>query len=131
MIALVEGPKQSVGDILEEPVSASRINCFHSCRLKFFFRYIAKVQKPVSTALHVGKAVHHALQQWSKRRWLGELSDTESIHGDFKEGWKALNEETPWSSSRERRQPSRKKPGDSWKCTCARPLFRWMKSPKL
>lgn len=95
MIALVEGPKQSVGDILEEPVSASRINCFHSCRLKFFFRYIAKVQKPVSTALHVGKAVHHALQQWSKRRWLGELSDTESIHGDFKEGWKALNEETP------------------------------------
>ena len=47
MIALVEGPKQSVGDILEEPVSASRINCFHSCRMKFFFRYIQKIQKPV------------------------------------------------------------------------------------
>ena len=62
MIALVEGPKQSVGDILEEPVSASRINCFHSCRMKFFFRYVQKIQKPASAALHLGSSVHKALQ---------------------------------------------------------------------
>lgn len=96
MIALADPPKEaSIGDLLEEPVSASRINCFHSCRQKFFFRYVAKVQKPVSAALHVGKAVHHALQQWSRRRWLGELCDTESIRGDFNDGWKSLLEETP------------------------------------
>lgn len=95
MIALVEGPKQSIGDILEEPVSASRLNCFHSCRMKFFLRYVLKIQKPVSAALHVGKAVHHALQQWSRRRWLGEPCSKEDVIGDFSEGWKALNEETP------------------------------------
>jgi CRISPR/Cas system-associated exonuclease Cas4 (RecB family) len=95
MIALVEGPKESVSDILEEPVSASRINCFHSCRQKFFFRYVQKIQKPASAALHVGKAVHHALQQWSKRRWLGELSDADSIKEEFTEGWKALVDESP------------------------------------
>ena len=94
MIALVEGPKEGVADILEEPVSASRINCFHSCRQKFFFRYIQKIQKPTTAALHVGKAVHHALQQWSKRRWLGELSDADSIRRDFEEGWKAQVEES-------------------------------------
>jgi RecB family exonuclease len=95
MIALVEGPKESVADILEEPVSASRINCFHSCRQKFFFRYIQKISKPVSAALHVGKAVHHALQQWSKRRWLGEPSASAFIKADFEEGWKAQAEESP------------------------------------
>ncbi len=43
--------------ILQEPVSASRLNLFHSCRMKFYFRYILKWNKPASTALHVGKAV--------------------------------------------------------------------------
>jgi len=69
MIALIEAPKQSVGDILDEPVSASRLNLFHSCRLKFFFRYIAKIQKATSPALHVGKAVHYALQEMNNLRW--------------------------------------------------------------
>jgi len=95
MIALVEGPKESVSDILEEPVSASRINCFHSCRQKFFFRYVQKIQKPASAALHVGKAVHHALQQWSRRRWMGEPSDKDSIKEEFTEGWKSLVDESP------------------------------------
>ena len=95
MIALVEGPRESVSDLLEEPVSASRINCFHSCRLKFFFRYLQRIEKPVTAALHVGKSVHHALQQWSKRRWLGDLSDAEAIRQDFDEGWKAQGDESP------------------------------------
>ena len=55
-------------DVLLEPVSASRLNAFHSCRLKFYFRYILKLRKPVGAALHVGKSVHAALQEWSKRR---------------------------------------------------------------
>jgi len=68
MIALAEAQKESVGDILEEPVSASRINLFHSCRLKFYYRYVLKLIKPVNSALHVGKAVHYGLQEWSNRR---------------------------------------------------------------
>jgi putative RecB family exonuclease len=56
--------------ILAEPVSASRINLFHSCRLKFYFRYVLKITKPASPALHVGKTVHAMLQEWRNALWL-------------------------------------------------------------
>ena len=39
-------------------VSASRLNCFHQCRLKFFFRYVRKLKKDKTPALHVGTTVH-------------------------------------------------------------------------
>ena len=97
MIALVEGPKQSVGDILEEPVSASRINCFHSCRMKFFFRYVQKIQKPASAALHLGSSVHKALQEWSQRRWLGKPSSAEDIKEAFNTHWESNQDESPVS----------------------------------
>ncbi len=40
---------------LKQTVSASRLNTFHQCRLKFFFRYVAEIQKPGTPALFVGK----------------------------------------------------------------------------
>ena len=43
--------------LLAEPVSASRLNLFHCCRLKFYFRYVLKLSKPASPALHVGKTL--------------------------------------------------------------------------
>ena len=95
MIALIEAPKQSVGDILEEPVSASRLNLFHSCRLKFFFRYVEKIQKAASPALHVGKAVHHSLQEWSNRRWRGETVSSENLRESFDGWWKGTQEDNP------------------------------------
>jgi len=95
MIALVEAPKESVGDILGEPVSASRINLFHSCRLKFYFRYILKLIKPVSSPLHLGKAVHYGLQEWSQRRWLGKPSGVEDIRESFNTHWKTSLDESP------------------------------------
>ena len=97
MIALVEAPKQSVGDVLEEPVSASRINCFHSCRLKFYFRYIQKIRKPVSAALHLGSSVHKALQEWSQRRWLGKPAGAEDIKEAFNTHWMSNQDENPVS----------------------------------
>ena len=87
MIALVESPQHAKQSVLDEPVSASRLNCFHSCRMKFFFRYVEKIQKPASAALHVGKAVHAGLQQWSKRRWMGRPCGAEEIKGDFENHW--------------------------------------------
>jgi RecB family exonuclease len=97
MIALVEAPKESIGDILEEPVSASRINCFHSCRMKFFFRYVQKIQKPASAALHSGSSVHKALQEWSQRRWLGKPSGSEDIKEAFNTHWESNQDENPVS----------------------------------
>ena len=72
----VEDP---VERILCEPVSASRLNLFHSCRLKFYYRYIQKLSKPASPALHVGKTVHAMLQEWSKRRWLGKPANSTDL----------------------------------------------------
>ena len=101
MIALIEAPKQSVGDILDEPVSASRLNLFHSCRLKFFFRYIAKIQKATSPALHVGKAVHYALQEMNNLRWRGIAVTPESIRTSFDEWWVGVQEDqaVSWENS--------------------------------
>ncbi len=59
----LESPVVRSAHVLEEPVSSSRLNCFHSCRLKFFFRYVEGLRKPTSAALYVGSSVHRALLQ--------------------------------------------------------------------
>ena len=87
MIALMEPPQHAKQSVLDEPVSASRLNCFHSCRMKFFFRYVEKIQKPASAALHVGKSVHAALQHWSKLRWMGKPSAADDIKSAFEDHW--------------------------------------------
>jgi len=84
-----------VDDVLLEPVSASRLNAFQSCRLKFYFRYILKLRKPVGAALHVGKSVHAALQEWSKRRWHSKPSGCEDIRDGFNDHWISLQVEDP------------------------------------
>ena len=76
-----------VEKILREPVSASRINLFHSCRLKFYFRYVLKLNKPTSPALHVGKTVHAMLQEWSKRRWMAKPAQSENLRAHFDDYW--------------------------------------------
>ena len=81
--------------VLNEPVSPSRLHTFHGCRLKFYYRYIAKLVKPSSPALQVGKAVHAALQEWSKRRWLGKPCDVATLKGGFTGHWNAALEESP------------------------------------
>lgn len=102
MIALLEPKKKS---ILDEPVSASRLGLFHSCRLKFFFRYIAKISKPVSPALFVGSSVHHALQEWSRRRWMGLDPSRDELWESFNRYWgeTQLEQQKPlvWSEEEE------------------------------
>ena len=79
--------------VLAEPVSASRLNTFHSCRLKFYYRYVMKLKKPSSPALQLGKAVHSVLQEWSKRRWLGKPADAATLQEGFLGHWaKGLEE---------------------------------------
>jgi len=77
VIALAPQPKKPASpvpaDDLTNVVSASRLNCFHSCRLKFYFRYVLELVKPGSAALFVGKAVHAALQQWSTALEIGSF----------------------------------------------------------
>lgn len=94
MIAVLPQPRTTgaptqkavLGD-LARTVSASRLNCFHTCRLKFYFRYVAGLTKPTSPALFVGKAVHAVLQSWNLARWRGEQREPEFFRNLLNTVW--------------------------------------------
>jgi hypothetical protein len=74
MIALIADKpveERTIPQLLES-VSASRLNCFHQCRLKFKFRYVDGIKKRPSTALVFGKIMHALVQVWNLARWRGE-----------------------------------------------------------
>ncbi len=110
MIALAPQPRKLVVPDptahLTSVVSASRLNCFHSCRLKFFFRYVLELVKPSTAALFVGKAVHAALQQWSTARWRGQAHDAPALREGFLMNWVTGQEEEPvkWDAGEEDEQ---------------------------
>ncbi len=57
----------------------------------------------MGSALFVGKAVHHALQQWSNRRWKGQPYSAEDIRTGFDLNWTASQEQEPvvWEDMKE------------------------------
>lgn len=77
---------------LQKTVSASRLSLFLQCRLKFFFRYVAKLKKPKTPALHVGNSVHSALKAWNKARWLNKPLSLKELHDEFSKAWADNNE---------------------------------------
>ena len=99
-------PAIPADDHLTNVVSASRLNCFHTCRLKFYFRYVMEMVKPATAALFVGKAVHAALQQWSTARWRGQPHDAESLKAGFLMNWITGQEDAPvaWDAGEEDEQ---------------------------
>jgi CRISPR/Cas system-associated exonuclease Cas4 (RecB family) len=101
----LQSPKVDTESLLAK-VSASRLNCFLQCRLKFYFRYVLKLAKPATGALHVGKACHWALQQWSKARWYGEPLDAEGLKHGFDLHWESSQEKEPvaWEIDEEEKQ---------------------------
>src|ERR1022692_3549124 len=92
MIALVEN---GVGPVVEpvpieklkKTVSASKLNCWLQCRLKFYFRYVLKITKPKTAALHYGSVVHLVLQQWNMARWRKQPFDIANLKQVFDAGW--------------------------------------------
>jgi len=92
MIALVENGEmvtvaQQPLEKLKETVSASRLNCWLQCHLKFYFRYVLKITKPKTPALHYGSVVHLVLQRWNLNRWRKIPFDLTSLKMVFEEGW--------------------------------------------
>ena len=79
---------------LQETVSASRLSLFLQCRLKFYFRYVLKLQKPKTPALHVGSSVHSVLKAWNKARWLQQPLKLKEVHETYLKAW-ADNTEGP------------------------------------
>ena len=72
---------------LQNTVSASRLSLFLQCRLKFYFRYVLKLKKPKTAALHLGNSVHSALKAWNKARWLNKPLSLKELHDEFSKAW--------------------------------------------
>ena len=99
-------------DELRATVSASRLNTWLSCRLKFYFRYVMGLTKPRTAALYVGHTVHGVLKLWNQARWRRQvltpkalrqqfdqlwLSDQQSAPVQWDEGEEAEEQQTAWS----------------------------------
>lgn len=72
---------------LTETVSASRLSTWQRCRLQFYFRYLAGIEKPATPALHVGTTVHTVLQAWNLARWRGKEIQLQDLMEVFNRAW--------------------------------------------
>jgi putative RecB family exonuclease len=90
--------KSSSIDRLRHTISATRLGLFLQCRLKFFFRYIQQIRKPVTPALHAGSTAHSVLQMWNLARWKGEPFSVERFKTVFDTEWKTgqTNKQIRW-----------------------------------
>ncbi|GAA5135219.1 hypothetical protein GCM10023213_08110 [Prosthecobacter algae] len=86
---------------LQEQVSASRLNLFLQCRLKFFFRYVLKIKKPKTASLHVGNAVHTVLKSWNKARWVQKPLTLIQAHEAYAKAWSDDPDGIPWKPDEE------------------------------
>lgn len=110
MIALVENghvPTVEVNPIakLQKTVSASRLNCWLQCRLKFYFRYVLKIAKPKTAALHYGSVLHLVLQQWNLNRWRKQPFDLAKLRQVFDTGW-ADQQQIDWDGEEQDQKTS-------------------------
>jgi len=106
MIATVEplaAAKPKPIELLRQTVSASRLNTWLSCRLKFYFRYVLGVTKPKTAALYVGTSVHGILKLWNKARWHRKPFTVETAQQQFEQLWQAdqVKEQVRWDDGEE------------------------------
>ena len=76
MIATVSEPPFTTGlttwaQTLPKHISPTAAKAYLGCSLKFYFERVACIRKKRPAALHLGKAVHAALQAFHLARWRG------------------------------------------------------------
>jgi putative RecB family exonuclease len=100
-------PKDPIVE-LQKTVSASRLGLWHTCRLKFFFKYILQIKKAPTPSMHCGSSVHAVLQAWSMSRWRREPFITERFKSLFNVRWLALQAESKikWDNEEEAERSS-------------------------
>jgi putative RecB family exonuclease len=83
-----------IGLIESEPVvekstaiSATRLNTWLSCRLKYYFRYVLHLKSPKTAALYVGSTVHSVLKQWNRARWRKTTLSLEQLEQVYELAW--------------------------------------------
>jgi putative RecB family exonuclease len=98
-------PKVNPIENLRKRVSASRLNCWLGCRLKFFFRYVQEIKKAPTPALHLGSVFHLVLKAWNMGRWKKQPFAIEPLKTLFDESWKDQQGEINWDGE----EPDQKK----------------------
>jgi RecB family exonuclease len=91
-------------EVLQEEVSASRLGLWSNCRLKFFFKYVLRLEKPATPALHVGKTIHSVLQAWNLARWKGQLLNHNRVREIFAQSWdeEQLEQNIDWAGEEQK-----------------------------
>ena len=77
---------QTIEELLAK-VSASRLNTFHTCRLKFYFQYVLGLARTKSGAQHIGSSVHFVLKLWNLARWRRQSIPDGWLKSQFDEFW--------------------------------------------
>lgn len=95
--------KHRTKEELLQTISASRLGTWLSCRLKFYFRYLAGTPKPPSAAMRVGTIVHAVLQQWNLARWRKAPLMGDMVRTVFDQAWSDAEQEQPldWEGEEE------------------------------
>ena len=88
MIAALQDPAVTTGvtrpvTTLPDHISPTAAKAYLGCSLRFYFERVACIRKPTSAALHLGKAVHAALQAFHLARWRGADDSPETIAAAF------------------------------------------------
>lgn len=96
-------PEASIGPALEH-LSASRLKCWQQCRRRFAFRYVHRIEKPVSPALFLGRFLHRMVQLWNLHRWKDGVVDEEMLIKHFVVEWQsmAFNDSPTWKDGQEK-----------------------------
>ena len=71
-------------------ISPTAAKSYLSCSLRFYFERIACIRKKTTVALHLGKAVHAALQAFHLARWRGTDDSPEAISQAFLKAFEDL-----------------------------------------
>lgn len=89
------------GNLLDH-ISASTIKLYLTCPLKFWFKKVLLLPEPVSPSLHVGKAVHAALQYFHRARWRGENHEQDTVQAVYSLAFNAPDEAAAYPSEEKR-----------------------------
>ena len=100
-------PAQRIAE-LQRTVSASRLSCWLGCRLRFYFRHVARMTKPPTAAQHLGTVVHAVLHRWSLARWRGEPFTLETLKSWFDQRWAEQGGTIDWNGKEQEER------GSSW-----------------
>jgi putative RecB family exonuclease len=95
MIAVVHDAPFSTGPTtqaktLPRHISPSAAKSYLGCSLKFYFERVACIRKKTPAALHLGKAVHAALQAFHIARWRGADDSPETIAAAYEKAFTDL-----------------------------------------